>query len=656
MKKRILSLILALCLSLTSASALTVEQTRELLKTCYIDEIPEEVLALPTITEILDALGDPYTDYYTAEEYTAFLSGMEDTQLVGIGIRSYYLEEGILLDEVAPDSPASEAGLQPGDYIIAIDGNDTRGAAESDIDSWIQGEEGASIQLTILRNEETFQVTLTRRPVVFPTVVLEKIENEVAWISCSAFGSTTFQYFYDIISAYDDEVQGWIVDLRGNGGGDLLAAMFSAGCFAGRNQGAYLRDRNGTYYSYLNNPDLIAQLGYYDGDLSAFSLNGYLTMDPVYVLTDEDTASAAEFFCAAIRDSGAGLIIGGRTFGKGVAQTLFSEDSYYEGMEGYFQDGDALKVTTERAYSTMGATYDQVGILPHFLIDAGLADEAAALLAAPVSEEEDALIFKNLSAVSKLINNIIMPMSLLCDPANAETTAQLLSALPASASCWLRLDGEVNQVTAGQAAEACGVTLDKLVFSDLQDSAFSNAIDALGNYGIISGPGDGTFRPGEALDRASLCTLLVKALRYPIPEEGSAFADVPDNAWYSPYVNALYRAGVVNGYSDGLFHPNDPVTHEQFFVILGRVAQWLSMDYYEISRHEGIYGDRLPDAETLEELYPDYSPEARELIWVCADILWDKPFQIEAAASTTREEAAVCVYNLFRTSGVLPLA
>lgn len=656
MKKRILSLLLALGLLLTPASALTVEQAKEILNTYYIDEIPEEVLAQPTIEEILDALGDPYTDYYNAEEYAAFLNALEDTQLVGIGIKSYYLESGVLLDQVAPDSPAAEAGLQAGDTIIAVNGNDTRGAGESEIDGWIRGKEGTSVRLTVLRDGETFQATLTRRPVVFPTVILEKIENEVAWISCSAFGSTTFQYFYDIITAHDDEVQGWVVDLRGNGGGDVMAAVFSAGCFAGLGQGVYLRDREGSYYSYLNDPTLIAGLGYYDGDLSAFSERGYLTMDPVYVLTDGGTASASELFCAAIRDSGAGLIIGERTFGKGVAQTLFSEEFSPAGMEHYFQDGDALKVTTERGYATMGGTYDKVGILPHFLVDADLADEVTALLAAPVTEDEDALILVDLSTVSQLVSGMVLPMSLLSDPANADAVTQLFSALPATASCRLRVDGVISEVTSAEAAEACGVAPAEDTFSDLQDCAFPEVIETLGSYGIIGGSGDGTFRPGDSMDRASLCALLVKALRYPVSENSVCFADVPGDAWYAPYVSTLYEMGLVRGYSDGLFHPDDPVTHEQFQAILGRVAQWLSMDYYEMARHDGIYGDLLPDPETLAERYPGYSSWARESAWLCDDIYGlAGMYWVEGTAPATRENVAVALYILFRMTGVLPV-
>ena len=655
MKKRIFSLLVALCLLLTSASALSVEQAREILDDYYIDDIPEEVLALPTIDEILDALGDPYTVYYNAEEYDAFYSSMQDTELVGIGIRSYYLDQGVWITQVAPDSPASEAGLQAGDFIIAVDGHDTRGAAESDIDSWIHGEEGTSAGLTVLRGEETFEVTVTRRQVVFPTVILEKIENGIGWISCSSFGSNTFRDFYEIITAYDDQVAEWVIDLRGNGGGDLLAAMFSAGCFAGRGAGSYLRDGDGQYTAYLNDPDLIAALGYYDGELSGFDARGYLTEKPAHVLTDEHTASAAEFFCAAIRDSGAGLIIGARTYGKGVAQTLFSQSFQDESMGDYFQDGDALKVTTERSYSTMGATYDQVGILPHFLVDGDLADEAAAILVAPVSAQEDVLYLRNLSATSRLVDAMVMPMDLLCQAENAPVVSQILSALPATASCVLRQGGELRSITVDEAASLCGVTLEKRTFSDVEDSPYADDINTLGVYGIVGGSGDGTFHPQETLDRASLCAMLVKALRCPVSGVETAFADVPEDAWYAPYVNALYQWGIIGGDGDGLFHPEQSVDHEQFLVILGRAAQWLDMDYYEMSRHDGVFGDVMPDAEQLEQLYRSYSPWARELVWLCDDgLAWAQAEEIDAHAATTREEAAKALYNLFHLSGVLP--
>lgn len=656
MKKRICSLILAFCLLLGSARALTAEQVREVLSDQYIDAIPEEILALPTIGEILDALGDPYTAYFDAEEYRNFLASMEDTQVVGIGIRGYYREEGILLDEVAPGSPAGEAGLQPGDIILSVDGHDTRGAADADIDGWIHGDEGTRVTLRVLRGEETFSVTAVRRAVTFPTVKLEKIENRIGWIRCTAFGPNTFRNFYDLITAHDDEVDEWIIDLRGNGGGDVLAAMFSAGCFAGRGAGSYLRSGEGAYTGYLfNSVSLIRELGYYDGDLSGFNEQGYLTMDPAHVLVDAGTASAAEFFSAAIRDSGAGLIIGGRTFGKGVAQTLFSRDSHPDQMEGFFQDGDALKVTTGRCYSTRGATYDKVGVLPHFLVDSDLADEAAALLIAPVEEGEDVLYLCGLNEASRVSDNVVMSLELLHREENAGTVSAILSALPDTAFCMLRQDGVLRRVSLEEAAQACGVRLERRTFSDLAGSDWEAQINTLGVYGILSGGGDGTFRAQEKLDRASLCAMLVKALRFPLPEGESAFADVPADAWYAPYVGALAAMGLIQGDENGLFYPDEAVDHQEFLVILGRTAQWLDMDYYELSRREGIYGDVVPEAQVLEANYGAYAQWARELVWLCDNHLgWTALGDVEPQAATTREEAAAALYNLLTQSGALP--
>lgn len=654
MKRKLVALMTALCLLISSASALTVEQARELLKEYYIDEVPEAVLAQPTIEEMLAALGDPYTDYYTAEEYAAFLAALEDTRMVGIGVQCYYLEEGILLMQVAPDSPAGEAGLQPGDYIIGIDGHDVRGAAEAEVDRWIHGEEGTCVTLSIQRGTEAFEVTLTRREVVFPTVTLDKIENRIGWITCSAFGSTTFQYFYEIVTAHDEEVDEWVIDLRDNSGGDVYAALFSAGCFAGRGQGAYMRSGNGIYYGCFFDPTMITQMEYYAGELSAFNELGRVTADPAHVLVNENTASAAELFAAVIRDSGVGLIIGARTYGKGVAQSLFS--GQVEGMSRYFRQGDALKMTTDRVYSTSGGTFDQVGVLPHFMVRADQADEVAQLLFAPVEEGEAVLYLCDLTSTSRIADNVMIPMSLLRNKENADAVRELMEALPATA--YYKADEEEGQrvLRPEEVEQLLGVSARERTFTDLVNLPSGDASRTLCSYGIVSGSGDGTFRPEETLDRASLCALLVKAMRYPAPKgDALTFADVPADAWFAPYVSALAELGIVEGDDTGLFRPHDPVSHEEFFVILGRIAQWLDMDYYEVARRDGIYGERMPKPEELEALYPDYTARTREMVWLCdGDLTWDAVSSIEAQSATTREEAAVGVYKLLRVSGVIP--
>lgn len=654
MKRRITAILAILCLLTASASALTAEQAGELLETYYIDEVPDAVLEQTTVEGMLAALGDPYTDYYTAQEYAAFLASMEDTALVGIGIQSYYGADGVTVTQTVADSPAAEAGLRAGDCIIAVDGHDTRGADGADIDSWIHGKAGTKVTLTVLRDGERFSLTLTRREVVFPTVTLDRVEDRVGWITCTSFGSAAFRHFYEIITQYDDQVDEWVVDLRGNGGGDVLAAVFSAGCFGGTGSGAYLRDGAGNYYAYLFQPELVGAMGYYDGELAGFTLAGYLTADSVCVLVDENTASAAELFCAAIRDSGAGLIIGARTYGKGVAQTVFSCASANVGS--YFPDGDAMKITTERVFSTQGATFDHVGILPTFLMDAQLADEAAALLTAPVTEDEDLLVLGNLTGGrSWMADAMAIPLSRVQAPENARAVAALLSGLPASAYCEVRRDGILEQVSAAQAAQIAGVTLNRATFTDMEACSQKTAVRALGLCGVVSGAGDGAFRPGETLDRAQLCALLAKALRCPAASASAGFGDVPAGAWYAPYVDALYAMGLIEGAEDGLFHPERSVSHEELFVLLARAAKWLDMDFYELSHREGIYGDQLPDAEELARRFGAYDEWARESVCLCANgLAWARPEEIVPEQAATREEAAAAVYNLLRLSGALP--
>ena len=141
-----LALTLALLLS-PAARALTVDQAGELLEDYYIDEVPDRVLEQETIPAMLDALGDPYTQYFTAEEYAQFNSTMADSHLVGIGILSRAGAQGLEVLRVYEDSPARDAGLRPGDLIVAVDGKDAAGQDAGTVSGWLQGEPGAAVSV-----------------------------------------------------------------------------------------------------------------------------------------------------------------------------------------------------------------------------------------------------------------------------------------------------------------------------------------------------------------------------------------------------------------------------------------------------------------------------------------------------------------------------
>ena len=156
MKKRLaslLALLLTLGLFASPAAALEVEDARDLLQKYYVDEIPEEILSLESLDQILAALNDPYTVYLSAEEYQSFLSSVNGEAVVGIGVSiQTAFDSGFRIMSILPDSPALEAGLEAGDRIIAVNG--TALTDGSDVRSLIAGEEGTSVTITVIRQAD----------------------------------------------------------------------------------------------------------------------------------------------------------------------------------------------------------------------------------------------------------------------------------------------------------------------------------------------------------------------------------------------------------------------------------------------------------------------------------------------------------------------
>lgn len=627
---RLSALLLSLTLLLTvGAQALTVDQARQLLTTYYIDEVPDSVLEETTIDGMLEALGDPYTVYYTQEEYQQFFGSMEDQELVGIGILSSLRGEGLLLKRIYDGSPAAGAGLLAGDIITAVDGRSTAGETLDTISGWIRGEEGTQVTLVYLRDGAEHTVTLTRRSVVVPTVYSELWEDRIGYLDCDAFGSETLDHMVQGVERYGAQAERWIVDLRENGGGQVASAVDCAGIFTGPKTLAYLRDSSGWHHSYTSQGEC-------------------LTGAPVLVLVDGYTASSAELFAAAIRDNG-GLVVGSRTYGKGVAQSLFSQDVYPE----MFPDGDAMKITTSRFYSAVGTTDDGIGVFPHLLVAPGVAEQVAVLLCAPAPDGdtagllrldlggswyidlEQALSEEYRPAFAALLSALTPGMRLLAGNGGGWAVAS-----PSALAETYQLSGYVNRG-----------------FSDSLESRYGTQIDALAAYGLVQGGGDGGFHPFEPLSRAQLCVLLARVLNCAYPSGPSQFTDVSMDAWYGPSVNALAELGLVTGVGGGQFQPDLPVTHEQLITILGRVACQLNL--YLRQTYE-----RMP-ASVMDEAALSSWPEwARGHVWLLAmsqtdqggtvSLLWDSLGSIAPIGNALRGEAAALTYQLLSYIGILP--
>lgn len=627
MKKHLRRLLAVLCASamlLTAASALTVEEAIGLLEAHYVDELPAEAYEAGDLDELFLILGDPYTYYMSAEQYAAFNATVEDTStVVGIGVQITYAETGIHIAQVVNGSPAEAAGLAAGDIIVAVDGTSCVPASEA-VGELVRGEAGTSVKLTVEHADGSrADYTLTRAEVVVTNTNISVLEGKIGLINCDSFGSDTADLIRAGIEAHEDEVGVWWVDLRDNLGGMASTAVEAIGMFAGGGIHLYYRDAADDYYVTFTNED-------------------YITQHPVIVLTNSRSASAAELFAADVRDSLAGISVGGRTFGKGVAQIVLNG----ENTQDYFTD-DAMKVTGYRFYSSSTNTTDKIGVIPTVLVAEGDAEAVARLLSGQKPEDSEGWLKASLCIWEWYVD-------LSGDPAALDA---LLEALPPDAVLYAGTGGEEwSQVPVNVAVSLYGTDVDSRWFTDVDGSPYRNALNALATYGILQGSGEGAFRPEDTLTRAQLCALLAQALGI-TTSAASPFSDVEEGRWYAPYVTAMNFMGFVDGYEDGTFRPDGTVTNQEFIAIMARLAVFLNASLYDTMgafTQEDLADERLA-------AYAGWAREGACLMAYTQDlfeegamsILYDDLEHVDPAAAVLREQAGATLYQLLTRTGIL---
>lgn len=626
---RLLAAALALVLLVVPASALTVDQALELLEELYYYEIPDEAYQAETLDELMSLLEDPYTQYMTAEEYQAFLKLLEgDSNVIGIGVSCQYTPEGILIISTISGGSAREAGLQAGDLIVEIDGQSCVPANEENAGG-LTGPEGTQVSVTVLRDGERKGYTLTRRPVVEPNVELS-IEGRVGLLDCNSFGKDTGKEFAKLVKDNDGRVDVWVVDLRGNGGGYTNAAVDMLGALMGPGYHLYFETAAG-------------------GVEAVPAYDRQATDKPVIVLTDGGSASASELTSGSLRDSGRGVLVGGRTYGKGVAQIMLDEEALapLPEYDGYFE-GDGLKITVYRFYSGGLNSPDKIGVIPTLLVDD---EDTAAVALALCGSQEDAKLCVMPGAVPYYV-----------DPGtDGDTLSALLSALPPQALVFCADGGDFQQVSAAEAAQRLGVAYESRWFTDLGDSRYADAVNAMGTYGLLRGDGKGHFTPKSGLTRAELCSMLASVLNVAYRGE-SRFTDVDQNAWYGPSVNAMAYLGIVDGVGGGKFNPGGTLTQEEFHTILGRTARFFNVKldaYAQWVEQEGRL--TLGQSSALS----GYSAWARNSMAVLAwgledaldgtgDLLFASLKELSPKAPILREEAAAGMYAVLSGLEILP--
>jgi carboxyl-terminal processing protease len=299
------------------------------------------------IAGVLGSVKDRYTVFLSPKEYAALNEGLDGTSFGGVGI-SYSIDEKthfLHVENVILDGPSDKAGLQPEDMISAIDGKPVPQLLEgtTTLEVWqkrvtqvLRGEPGTRVRLTIQRAGKTLDpVTITRETIHQPSVSSKMLPGSIGYVDLAVFGATTASELSTALKRLDSQgAKAYVLDLRYNGGGYLNAAVDVASKFISSGPIVSVKSRAGTDTEY-------------DAENTAIAPR------PLAVLVNQYTASASEITAGAIQDSGVGTLVGVKTFGKGVVQTIFP-----------MRDGSAVKITTARYFTPKGRDINSVGIEP----------------------------------------------------------------------------------------------------------------------------------------------------------------------------------------------------------------------------------------------------------------------------------------------------
>ena len=322
----------------------TLETFKAMIKQKYIGEVDEEQMIEGAIKGFVEGLGDPYTEYLPKEEMAEFT---EETsgQYVGIGV---YLTNDkttntILVVGIMNGSPALDAGMQAGDIIEKVNDVTYTGETMDDAIKVLKGEEGTSAKVTVLRDGKEIDLTVTRKKITVEHVSSNMVEDNIAYLQVDSFDSGVAELFKNKITDIKNQgAKGIIIDLRSNGGGIVDEATGIADLFLKKGETILITK------SKTENEQLTV------------SKNDPIIEDiPVIVLVNEGTASASEILAGALKDKYPNTtIVGMKTYGKGVIQTLYS-----------LSDGSGLKITTEEYYTPNHNKINKEGITPDVEVD-----------------------------------------------------------------------------------------------------------------------------------------------------------------------------------------------------------------------------------------------------------------------------------------------
>ena len=324
-----------------SSLATPLQEVRDLVSEHYKGDVPSNIEAIDSIDEIMGQL-DPYSTYFTREEFEAYTNAINNTT-TGIGVTIEEHANGIQIVSTVEGGAAEQAGVSPGDIILSVDGISTIGMAIQQASSIITGKEGTTVQLQILKSNNTKEMyTITRKKFTIPVVTKELLAGGIGYIGMNSFSDNGAV----LVQKAKAELQNlgatsFILDLRNNGGGYVHTAEELIGLFP-------------------NSPDAFKIITTKESTLTKSTKQTSLFPKNTKVLVNGYSASASEMTAAALLDQKSATLYGQKTYGKGSMQSFFS-----------LSDESIVKLTVANFTGPKGTIIHKTGVKPDYETEVG---------------------------------------------------------------------------------------------------------------------------------------------------------------------------------------------------------------------------------------------------------------------------------------------
>jgi carboxyl-terminal processing protease len=292
------------------------------------------------IRGVLSSLDDPYTRFLSPEQYNEMINENRGT-FPGIGVELKSSTDGVMIDIVLPNSPASAAPLKPGDIVLKVDDTSVAGMSTAAVGTLLKGKEGTRLRLVVRRGRRIQTFNLTRREVTYLHFESRMVQGHIGYMHLMMFDQ---QAGDDIAKAlrqfHASGAKGLVLDLRDNPGGLLNSAVDVASYFIPQGPVVWVQERGGQRNSLLTNEDPATR-----------------NKLPLVVLVNHYSASASEIVSGAIKDTKAGTLIGLTTWGKGLVQEVMP-----------LNDNSAIALTTAHYFTPNGSDINLKGVTPDIVV------------------------------------------------------------------------------------------------------------------------------------------------------------------------------------------------------------------------------------------------------------------------------------------------